>query len=549
MQSIFSQDTVMMSQSSQQNAAKRARTMQQKAEGGIGASIGGNKVVAAQFNPGRGGEISWTKQNLLKAIKFKTGEPIGPPAHDAYEADRMMFGGQKMGHAFAFKAVLDASLVMGSDTVPTRYVVHNVFRHTNYQACGRNAAAKYRNNTLLWHNTLGPDASTIRQNPPFGSCFDESIPAAAGLKNDLVSPFRFPLNGAFMFSRLTRQNFENFMWNANPLKIGYITPNTGSAAALSTTDLQVYDNAIPDIGGTQFASLPWQQLASGVANPTAPATAYNSRGYYYKCQAGIGHVAYQFNNDGTGPLVVDIVITRCKKGHEADVENTLQASYATGYSNYMNAANFQADYGGQATQPTDCLFNARVEFLPAKALKWASPLGPTLTDQDVSKMYRQVARDQFIVSGGATRPWSFDLQSLNYNANDYAQPEYDPEFPSTKNVDDLSYIVSIGFSSLSIPLVENGTGSNVAVLDRMPQSINCSVTGNYTENPLPVYISKRTSTGNVQGSLEYPWYYDPDAAAPTLQGIDIANAGNIVRTNTAASALIQVGPLGLISGA
>jgi hypothetical protein len=146
-----------------------------------------------------------------------------------------------------------------------------------------------------------------------------------------------------------------------------------------------------------------------------------------------------------------------------------------------------------------------------------------------------------------------DLQSMNYRANDYAQvPEdYDPETETfgdpTKNVDDLSYIISFGFSTLAIPLMEFAATHNGAVVDRVPQSVNCSVTGVYTENVEPVYLSSNSQTPYINGSLDYVWYQDDFPT--TLAGIDIANAGNVVRSQTANSAYIHVGPTNTQPGA
>lgn len=546
MASTFSQGSMFNSSQSvysQQNSAKRARIAKAAAEGGLPPSLSGNKVVAAQFNNGRGGELSWTKQNLHKAIRFKTGETPGPPAHDAYMAEAQLYTGQKVSTGFAFKAILDAQLVQGTNENNTRFFVHNCFRHTLSESCGIQLVSTYGPATLLWNHTLGPDGSWIRKDPANGgSCANPAPVVGAGFADDIHSAFRYPPQGTCMFSRMNRMNLENFMWNANPLKIPFINPGLGFALATST--LEVYDNGGVDPSGIVAESLPHQQIEQGVAAiPTPPATVSNTRGYYYKCQAKQGTVAYQFNNDGTSPLVIDVVITRIKKGHEIAAGNgCINTAYATGYSNYMNAANFQADYGGQPVNPYDCLNNARVEFMPAKALQWASVVAG-VSGGDLVRPFKQVARDQFVVAGGGTRPWSMDLQSLDYNANDYSQ-----NGPTDKNADDLTYIISLGFSTLAAPLGEF-TASAMAVIDRVPQSVNCSVTGVYTENVLPVYLSKKTSTANVTGALDYTFYTTPEVTLPQLYGLDIANAGNIVRSNTQSSAYIQVGPTNILSGA
>ena len=550
MRSVFSQDTEMMSSSveSQQGAAKRARYLRNAAEGGVSSSVSSNKVVPAQFNPGRGAELSWTRQNLHNAIRFKTGEAPGPDPHDAFLAEKMLFAGQKVSIAFAFKGILDASLLAGVDVIPTRFYTHNVFRHTNAAACGVTPlGGPYAPTTLLWNATLGPDSSLIRQAPPVGSCNAPAPLLAAGFSTDIRSAFRSPPSGTIMYSRLTRQNLENFMWNANPMKVAFMQiPGGGPPAPLALVNMQVYRNAVADPTGIDYTSLPWDQQSEFAPAPgTTPQT---NRGYYYKCQSKQGHVAYQFNNDGTSPIVIDVVITRIKRGMEVDIDNgCLDTSYTSGYANYMNNQSLQQNYAGQPFLPTDCLDNARVEFLPAKALKFAIPVVGALGGSETLRPFKQVARDQFIVAGGSTRPWSMDFQSLNYNANDYTQTPVTGYDGSIK-ADDLTYIVSIAVSTLSVPLAEF-TASAMSVVDRSPQSVNCSITGIYTENPLPVYLSRLSAQTYVQGALDNTWYSDPEEIIPTLYGIDIANAGNTVRSANQSTAYIQVGPTNTLEGA
>ena len=352
-----------------------------------------------------------------------------------------------------------------------------------------------------------------------------------------------------MFSRMTRQNLEDFMWNANPLKIAYVQPNVNSNPSLSIAPLQVYDNAFPSADGTIITSQAWQQEVSPASLDT-PITPQNNTGYYYKCQSGVGHLAYHFNNDGTSPVVVDVVITRCKKGAEVSVgDGCLDDSYSKGYANMLFNNRGQANYFGQVPLGTDCLNNARHPFMPASALAHAPPVQqfPNNGPGTEVRPFKQVARDQFVISGGGTRPWSMDLQAMNYRANEYTQTAEDPDlvYPS-KNFDDLSYVVSFGFSTLAIPLTEitsNATGNNVAVIDRLPQSVNVSVTGVYTELCLPVYLSSALKTPYINGALDYVYYTGAEQAPmPTLVGIDIANAGNIVRSQAQSSAFIAVGP-------
>ena len=560
---------------SQESSAKRSRLTQKSVESGVS---GGSKTCAAQFNPGRGAELSWTQQNLLNAIRFKTGELPGPDAVSAWGQERKFYKGQKLSIGFAFKAILDAELSANADQVPTRFYVHNVYRHTKAEVCGvatdttAQGLCQYNRYHLGWNTTLGPDASLIRQAPnnalptPFttgGTCHPPATgPGSAvgnGFSPNIVSPFRYPLQGDVMYSRLTRQNLENFMWNANPLKIAYVQPMAMSQPLVNTTTaMQVLDNGYTDYFGQFYSSHPHQQQSSTSSFDT-PITPSNNTGFYYRCQSGQGKLAYHFNNDGTSPLVVDVVVTRIKKGMEAALGNgALHDSYTTGYMNYTLANRGQGDYYGQPPVAQDIFDNARVPFMPAKCLDYAEPVSPVNTTTSPAakqRPFKQVARDQFVISGGGTRPWSMDLQSLNYRSNDYAQvPEAwnveDVQVPVqtafTKNADDITYIVSFGFSTLAMPFMEFSSPSLGAVIDRIPQSVNCSVTGVYTENVLPVYLASDSKTPYINGALDYVWYEDD---TPVLAGVDIANASNIVRSESNSSAYINVGPSNTQPGA
>ena len=74
----------------QQKGAKRARSNARKAEG-VMPVLGGQKLVPAQFNPGRGAELSWTRQNLMQAIRFKSGEARGPAPTNALREQNKLY--------------------------------------------------------------------------------------------------------------------------------------------------------------------------------------------------------------------------------------------------------------------------------------------------------------------------------------------------------------------------------------------------------------------------------------------------------------------------
>lgn len=528
--------------------------------GGAAMNIGDNSMCPAQLIPGRGAELSYQQLNILKAIKFKTGESVGPPLTDAYGREKILYQGQTVMHAFAFKMQLGMpAYSISGDSVPTnRFYCHNVFRHV---LAGPNNTAQidkpYGNRTQSWNETLGPDRSLVRQ---LGAVVQGAsqvgtayvVPSGTlALNTTLLSPYRYPLNGGFMYSRVTRQMLENMGWNANPIKLPAIVAGTGG---LGPGPLQVYNQAQASLS-TGIVSWPHQI-------PVDTDTVSNGPSYYYRSQFGRGQVSYCFNNDGTNPVVIDIVITRIKKGQsllKGDMTEMV-AMYQKGYLNYSYANDGQADLAGQPPAAVDVTTNARGPFLPAKALEnyKRTQTGFGSATNTASAPFKQVARDQFIIAGGASRNWSTYLQSMDYRASAFAHYQNgDPGtgatiagYDDTSNcIDEYSYIFSIACSGVPAPYVEfAGTAGSVAsVIDRRGTDCSVSVTGAYKEVPHPVYLTKANKDAYINGRLDVPGF-DVSAVGLSLTTNDIANIGQATRGAANSTALIGMGPLNTVGG-
>jgi len=542
--------------------------------GAAAMDIGENPVLPAQLIPGRGAELASSGMLVLAPIKFKTGEPPGPKLTNAYAREAMMYKPQTALQAFAFKMQLEQpGYIRDEDETPpiTRFVVHNVYRHVLAGVNNTSDPQKaYGTSTQSWNQTLGPDrsfvrklGSTVQDGNGAGSAYTVP-PVTSGLVNTLTTPFRYPVNGEFMFTRMTRQLIENLGWNANPLKVLSVQPGSGDANFL--TSIKGYDNAQPSFND-QIFSLPNRIPVDATTQfPRGPS-------FMYKSQNSQGKISYNFNNDGTNPVCVEIVITRVKKGHQltaGQLKETMLQAYETGYLNYSYANRNQANFSGAAPGPEDVTTNSRGPFLPAKALAnyklVVLPNEENTTNQS-SHPWKQVCRDQFIVSAGSTRNWSTSLQSMDYYANRF--PQWQAERPQelaniagyddqSNCVDELSYIVSIAVSGVPAPYVEYNKGTQyplataslASVIDRRGTAASVSVTGAYKEVCHPVYLSQVNNDTYINGRLDIPMYDFPSVPAevPQLTTNDIANIGQAVRTSDAQSALIGMGPFNTVGG-
>lgn len=542
----------------QQQGAKRSRIEAAKDKS--------STLLPAQFRMGRGAELAFQQQNILSPIKFKTGESPGRSIVPAFARERMLYKPQVVSHAFAYKMQLEPPSFLSEDnSLPiNRFVVHNVFRHVLTTSQNTSASGIYGKLTQSWNNSLGPDKSYVRRlgaelnnQTGTGSAYAPP-PTNTGLNLSLQSPYRYPENGATMWSRMSRRAMENFGWNANPLKFAAIDAGAGSTTALAP--LYVYANADKHTGQT-CPSMPNLVPAS-----TAETTQFGPS-HYYRSQFSRGEIAYTFSNEGTNPIVIDVVITRLKKGNaliKKDFINTMVEVYQQGYLNYSYANRDQADLQGQPPADVDVTTNARGPFLPAKALdNYRLTTNPLTGGQwkEGSNPYKQVARDQFIVAGGATRAWSMYMQAIDYDArkyNQYATINLPATLPIADNdeecsaVDDLSYIISIAVSGVPAPYIEQPVKSTTitnptnAIIDRRGTESSCAVTGMYKEHCHPVYLSMNNNETYINGKLDIS-HYDI-GAAPVLGTADILSIANATRSADEATALIAMGPLNTVGG-
>jgi len=522
-------------------AYREAESVAGKMGGGISSRSTpstGVSYVPSQFIPGRGAELSYNVQNILRPIKFKSGESAGPTMVNAWERQLSLYKPQVIQHAFAFKMILvPPSTLQAGDSLPvSRFFVHNNFRHVNPEPSNTsNAVGNYGANNGGWNNSLGPDKSYVRKSVPNGGSAYAQFPTTHGMTDALVSPYRYPLSAAWMYSRLTRQNMENLGWNANPIKLAQISPGTSGLYTPSAVSLQVYDNAPLDNSGACTRSMPNQiprdSLGAGTTGDS----------YYYKSQCGVGKVSYNFSNDGSNPVVIDVVITRLKRNETSSSQTEMIAQYQQGYLNYCFANRGQANFNGETPQIVDVTTNARGPFLPAKALDSLRVEPGTATRADMK--FKQVGRDQFIIAGGASRNWSMDFEALSYDARKYIQN-------GTVILDDISYTISLAVSGLPVPFVETsaeGAAAPItAVIDKRGAGANVSVTGFYREVVHPVYICKEFPNTFVNGNLDVPMYTQPGSITGN---VDIASLGQATRSDTLSSAYIKLGPSNTTPGA
>lgn len=479
----------------------------------------------AFFMPGRGAELSQLTKGYQGFSKLNL-PPGNAKIHNAFAEMSKQWSPVECGAAFAYKGILNSTVVAGSPA-PTRFYTHQFIRHYGNYVNG----PSYASNTTNWNNTLGPDSSLVRKIPANnGSAYGAAD--VSGFSGNLISPYRYPQQGDWQAMRLTRVVLENIGWVANPLK--FITDRAATASAsLASTYPYVYNDPLYQVGySAAYAvnSHPNLQPRNMAVNDNAKDTAC-----YYRCQQGVGSVAYQFANDGTTAVVVDIVVHKLKKGQTQTSFSTattaLENQYKQGYLNSQLANRGALDLSGAAPSDVDIFVDSKVEFMPKQCLKYT----PSTADRS-PRPFVQVTRDQFIVAAGSVKPYKFNLPALNYDARNYN---------STAVVDDLTYIVSVAFSTAPVPIIESGT-SAYAVVDRRGNSLNMSVTGNYNEKPHPVYLSDFNPQWYLNGVLNAPYY---QTAVPTLYRSEIISPDTASRGPLDSTSYIQVGPSNTTPGA
>jgi len=692
--SLFSQETMGGNKHLRGNSAGASFPAAKKMARSVNGTSATNSlgVVPAMFQGGRGAEVPGIVSNYHKPLKRYT--KSGPPAVDAAAQQRKAYKGAKVSENFAFKMIMPArdyaaDGISADVTRVTRFVVNNVFRHKNSAANDPNPAPIYKyatgstppilyvrdtssgtvqvstgwtgmrtgQNTIYewedtlngltyvrgtsadWNYTLGPDKSFVRKQPPEGSAQDLLGP---GLSSELMSPYRAPQNGTYMYSTLTMQALENIGWNLNPMKfrrpqntqIGagsgpnpqtltydpltfinslqppLLYPNApvnlcanydGASLPFGSgaRDIEPMDGYNKNFAGYKWArSFPNLQTYSSLSTSKQPfdgmvvsgtnSEQLNATTSAYQSQFGPGSVHYTFANNGSCPVILDVVVHTIKKGkvvntttipilNQTDqginnpswsgymkVQNrdSLALTYGAAYMGQQLAQNGGTDLNGRPPLPQDVYFDAKTPFIPATLL--TRPHKPTTTAAfDVLDLqanwyagqpYKQDLRDQFVVAAGAQRSWSFTLPSMNYYSPSYRQgggptdiefgsgviTGQDAQISSALSVpatgagvdqgpipgndwavcDDLSYIVTLGCSAIPMPVLEATSGS---VVDRSSGGINVSVTGTYSEMPLPVYVKEKHDKWNLNGALSRPAF---DGGNVDTTRVDLLNLGS-----------------------
>lgn len=419
---------------------------------------------------------------------------------------------------------------------------------------------------------------------------------------NLKSAMRTPLQDQYMYSLVTKQHLENTSWNLNPLKTRapspLVIPSSGGNSGFEP--VTQYANAPKADRGASIASqenmyavqsMPNRQNEPGVGG--AFLNENDIQQFTYDVQLAGGTLNYTFANESTCPVVIDIVIHTIKKGKTIGIESVrgfsqqqpfpeavtsygggadfIGQAYQDGYKNYTTKYQGQGplELAGRDPDSADCLYDAKTPFMPAKALRhlpYVRSAGPPYPSGDpaykavVGAPFKQAGRDQFIIAGGAQRSWSMPLCSESYSSQDFRQgrgypfstPDVDifamPGFANSVQpevLDEHSYVVSFGFSSVATPLFEglndgDPTTLEPTVIDRSASSVNVRVTGNYTENLAPACLASNTKSNFIDGQTERPYYGNTLIAPPTFNA-NIADAAQSTRSSSKASALIGVG--------
>lgn len=495
------------------------------------------------------------------------------------------------------------------------FITTHIFRHKDPRPMGKSMGAS----STLWNYTLGPDLANNRD-----GVVGTAINPPAGFVKDFRSAERFPLTQKDCVPRYSIESNETNSWNLNPCKVISTTTFEGEINTISpgidgfvprAQPMYTFANSQPppvltdDPGVEQFGPQIFQSV------PASQNTDQESKWYsvpsainqfqglnnvpvgtpdgYYKVQSGKASLNYSFSNNGTCAVVVDVVVTKLQKGSEIfDVSNfsnsgqgplvnersayssALFEQVSNGYLSMMKGSTSATVLGGQGLHASDPISNMKHEFLPEKFFKrglapsqqtpaavttGASPGDPT--SNIPGPKFKFIARDQFIIAPGATKPWRTTLPGMDYDARKYRNfnpaglPDQEGTFPTDQPAekpflnrviyDDRCIAVSFRFSNVAVPIAEPNTTdpSQIAVIERGATDINVSATGSYVETPRPVYKVKASKTLFNQGVVSNP-FYTPDGTLPAAsvpKSIDIVNSAHAVRFADKDSAYMSVG--------
>ena len=487
---------------------------------------------------------------------------------------------------------------------------------------------------INWHSTLGPDASLIRVGTHGKSSTDQLVsgtwrgprtssghifgtldfdPSAAA--NTLISPFRYPNDLEIMYSRLNRQVLENYGWMLNPFKFVNFQKNSSSPSGYTPDkkQLEVWSNpaeqTLDYVSANRIdGSEKYKKSSFPAQVNTRPEQVTNlesSAGFEWHSQFGPGKLNYQFSNDGTNPVCIDICVVGIKKDTPVAVdvmEHICNYNYAIHKFANKGATNlngFQSTNPGDDVSSIDLDFgskewhkNAKLPFMPDSCFKNpqsyldAAKVTPAGVYADLYKSLEQgkknpfkvVKRDQFIVSSGSSRAWNTTLPSIKYRPQLYDNVEYPLDLAGITNdsdyeatADEYTFVLCIGASGMPKPVEEvytsvkpyNNNGAEAlgqvdmkTIIDRQPSTCNVSVVGTYKETIYPTFPKDRSSVNFINGRLTEPYFETSpgllvpnpnEALASRVNTVDISQLGQVVHTTT--TGVIGVGALNTDVGA
>lgn len=604
-----------------EDATKKAKSASGRTHG---RSQNVSGIKPAMFMRGRGAEIPLVMNSFQKPIRLSLGVS-GPSLTNAKLAMAMShtYASKSVSTGFTFKAIkpyvaprldtggTDARVRFSPDNT---FITTHVFRHKD----PRVMSGSMGQNSTLWNYTLAPDLSFNRRVPGVLPDLGTAFVPPTGFQPEFKSAERFPKSQKDCLPRYSIEHNEQNSWDLNPCKIISSTVDENpipASAGLATASvyfpraqpLFTFANTPPtpvptstseQFGPQIFQSIPASQTCtkdvSWYSVPTVstdPAQLFdvNIDGQhlgkeegYFKVQSGTGHLDYTFSNNGSCAVVVDVVVTKLKQNsHIFDTTNfknsvnerdgywdSLKKQVQNGYVCSMRGADSASIMGGQNIDENTPITDMKHEFLPEKFFKQGlspsqpTPLSGAGNGNVPSPKFSFIARDQFIISPGASKPWSTVLPSMSYDArkyrnfnpdlsdtNDTIPADLDAEtpFPARVVYDDRAYALSWRFSNVSIPIAEKNKEADplaplygtVAVIDRGATDVNVTCVGTYTERPAPCFKVKESSRMFNAGLLSVPFYTKP--IQNPIEHIDIANSGQAVRDASQQSAYIQLG--------
>ena len=586
-------------------------------------------LKVAQFIPGKGLEVPGTQLQQDPSIYCSLGLK-GTKLVDALDKTFDTISGKQVSIDFAFKLICDPNL--GDKEKKSRITVGNCFRHVNPDSFNYRKTGTFQtpdsdaevDANIAWHSTLGPDASYIRRGPnglhttgqlagtwrgttTTGGMSQVYVPSGGGYvwdadegeakkANSLVSPYRYPNDMEMMYSRLNRQVLENYGFSLNRFRFvdsrGYGSSQTNIDSFTGSNYIDCYpvpSSALMNFPKTFTAaesdlknSFPAQinnliKPFTGDHIPSQQDT--SSTRYEYHSQLGSGKLNYQFSNDGTNPVCIDLCVVGVKKGENVSIDllnnfctynyqvnrfaNNQRMNlngYSTEFDPIINQQSERVDFDRGSGEwhsdaklpfvPDECFKNPQ-SYVDAVNFQPGTP-NPALAAKEVADALMQgkknpfkiIKRDQFIVSSGATRAWNTTLPSIKYRPQIYEDIEY-PLDPAGTNdwlesnkvistADEYTFVLLVGASGISKPIEElypeqttdeNGNVRNVSavlsktITDHEPSTCNVSVVGTYTELVKPAYPEDVSDKTFINGRLTLP-YFTAAGSDNKIQPID-----------------------------